>query len=62
MTDREKRMLEAVRTIVATADSANEYDDGTEGEIVAANWDIYGPWLRKAVADYADCPNYPFPT
>jgi len=61
-TDREKRMLTVARMLVATADSAIEYEDGTEGEIISANWDVLGPLFRKAVDRYSDCPNYPLRT
>ena len=58
MTSREKRMITAVRMLVATADSAIEYGDGTEEAVIAANWDILGPRFRRAVEEYSDCPNY----
>ncbi len=59
MSEREKRILTAVRMLVAIADSAVEYNDGAEGEVIAANWDILGPRFRETVEAYSDCPNYP---
>lgn len=58
MTDREKRMLTAVRMLVAIADSTLlDYEDAES--VVAANWDILGPRFRSVVEDYADCPVLP---
>lgn len=44
---------QAVRIVVKTADSAKETGH-TEAEVIAANWDVLGPMLRKALSECKD--------